>query len=112
MHSGYFIAPSPQTDQLFDFIAPSPQTDQLFDQIDLPSADPGRQVSKNRPQKNQKTLYIGDIEEKISELDLYYYFSRFGPIASLRLLRDQYLRNSRGFAFVTFHHSRDGTLPT
>ena len=65
---------------------------------------------KPLPSQNQVTLYIGDLEEQISEELLYPYFSKFGPIYSLKVMRDRYLRKSRGFGFLSYYNQKDGIL--
>lgn len=67
--------------------------------------------NKGGPQNpNSLTLYIGDLEEQISEEFLYPYFSKFGPIFSLKIMRDRYLRKSRGFGFITYYNFNDGNF--
>ena len=70
-----------------------------------PFAIPFKAVPQN---PNQVTLYIGDLEEQIFEELLYPYFSKFGPIYSLKVMRDRYLRKSRGFGFITYYNQKDG----
>lgn len=65
---------------------------------------------KPLPSQNQVTLYIGDLEEQISEELLYPYFSKFGPIYSLKVMRDRYLRKSRGFGFISYYNQKDGNI--
>lgn len=64
------------------------------------------------PMKNMQnfpTLYVGDIDEQITEEALYLHFNRFGQIFSIRIMRDRYLqRRSRGFAFISFYNPKDG----
>ena len=60
--------------------------------------------------QNQVTLYIGDLEEQITEELLYPYFSKFGPIYSLKVMRDRYLRKSRGFGFLSYYYLKDGII--
>lgn len=62
------------------------------------------------PNSNALTLYIGDLEEQISEEFLYPYFSKFGPIYSLKIMRDRFLRKSRGFGFITYYNPKDGII--
>ena len=65
---------------------------------------------KPPPSQNLSTLYVGDLEEQISEELLYPYFSRFGPIYSLNVMRDRTIRKSRGFGFITFYNQKDGNF--
>ena len=65
--------------------------------------------NKVAPQnRDLSTLYIGDLEEQISEEFLYPYFSKFGLIYSLKIMRDRFLRKSRGFGFITYYNLKDG----
>lgn len=52
-------------------------------------------------------LYVGDLEELVTEEMLFNYFSKFGFIYSVRVLRDFRNKKSRGFAFVTFYVLRE-----
>jgi len=52
-------------------------------------------------------LYIGDLDENIQEEFLYDFFSRFGPIHFVRIMRDSATGKSRGYGFVNFIHPRD-----
>ena len=58
--------------------------------------------------KSYPTLYVGDLEEQITEEMLYNYFSKFGNIYSVRVMRDIHYKKSRGFAFITFYDTKDG----
>lgn len=66
----------------------------------------------NPPNSNLLTLYIGDLEEHISEEILYPYFLKFGHIFSLKVMRDKFQRKSRGFAFITYYNIKDGIFPS
>ena len=55
------------------------------------------------------TLYIGDIDDQLNEGMLYQYFIKFGPIYSVRIMRDVYnQKKSRGFGYVTYYNAKDG----
>lgn len=56
------------------------------------------------------TLYIGDLDDQITEEMLYLRFSKYGQIFTLKIARDV-AKKSRGFAFVTFYQKSDGTFP-
>jgi len=77
----------------------------------MPPQQFGANFKTGGPQNsNLLTLYIGDLEEQISEEFLYPYFSKFGPIYSLKIMRDRYLRKSRGFGFITYYNIKDGNF--
>ena len=60
--------------------------------------------------KSYPTLYVGDLEEHITEEMLYNYFLKFGVIYSVRVMRDIHYKKSRGFAFITFYDSKEGKI--
>jgi len=57
----------------------------------------------NNSYKNYTTLYIGDLEDSITEEILYKFFNRFGSIFSIKVMRDSNKKVSRGFAYVSFY---------
>lgn len=57
--------------------------------------------------KKECTLYIGDLDEQINEEVLYSYFSRFGIVATARVMRHATTKKSRGFGFLSFFHQQD-----
>jgi len=52
-------------------------------------------------------LYVGDLDENVQEETLHDFFSRFGPIHFVRIMRDSTTGKSRGYAFINFIHPRD-----
>ena len=58
--------------------------------------------------RTYSTLYIGDLEEQITEEMLYSVFIKFGPIFSLRVMKDFNSKKSRGFGFVSYYNVTDG----
>lgn len=60
--------------------------------------------------RNYSTLYIGDLEEQITEEMLYSVFIKFGPIFSLRVMKDFHTKKSRGFGFVSYYNVVDGNF--
>jgi len=57
--------------------------------------------------KNYPTLYIGDLEEQITEEMLYNFFSKYGIIFSVKVMRNIHNKRSRGFAFLSFYQTKD-----
>ena len=53
------------------------------------------------------TLYIGDLDEQVSEDMLYSVFLKYGQIFSLKIATDLN-KKSRGFAFITYLNKTDG----
>jgi polyadenylate-binding protein len=52
-------------------------------------------------------LYIGDLDENIHDETLYDFFSKFGPIHFVRIMKDPATGKSRGFGYVNFIYPRD-----
>lgn len=53
-----------------------------------------------------KTLFISRMDYEVDEAELRTHFEEFGPIASLRLVRDAGGK-SRGYAFIEYEHQGD-----
>eukprot|EP00210_Caulerpa_lentillifera_P003777 g3608.t1 len=51
-----------------------------------------------------QTLYIGNLAIGVEENLLMHYFSPYGPIVNVQVIRDRDTHISRGFGFVTFAH--------
>jgi RNA recognition motif-containing protein len=49
-------------------------------------------------------LYIGNLDYRISEEDLYELFSEYGHVTSVRIVRDKISHRSKGFGFVEMEH--------
>jgi len=64
-----------------------------------------------QPNFNQSNLapalYVGDLDESITEEMLYDHFSKYGPIFYIKLARDLLTKKSKGFAYVNFFNPRD-----
>lgn len=52
-------------------------------------------------------LYIGDIDISIREEQLYDFFSKYGHIQYVRIMKDRNSGKSRGFGFVNFQYLKD-----
>lgn len=53
------------------------------------------------------TLFIGNIDPKVTETLLYELFIQFAPVRSLNLPKDRVLRTHQGFGFVEFKSEPD-----
>ncbi len=50
-----------------------------------------------------RSVYVGSLPPSVTERPLRDYFSGFGDVSDVRVVRDRSTGISRGFAFVSFH---------
>jgi RNA recognition motif-containing protein len=55
-------------------------------------------------------LFVGNLDEFIQEENLFEFFSQFGPIHFVRIMRDSSTGRSRGYGFVNFVQPRDAEI--
>ena len=55
-------------------------------------------------------LYVGDLDENVTEEMLHEYFIKYGPIFYLKIARDVETKKSKGFAYINFYNPRDGNF--
>ena len=53
------------------------------------------------------TLYVGDMEKTIQDQQLYNVFVQYGPLYSVRIMKNSETKVSRGFGFVSFYNQND-----
>jgi len=54
---------------------------------------------------NLKQIYIGNLSYQISEQNLKEYFSQFGSVNQVRVVKNRSSGRSKGFGFVTYDHA-------
>lgn len=60
--------------------------------------------------QNYWSLYVGDLDRAITENHLLDLFGQAGPVASVKVCRDQSKRFSLGYAYVNFRTPQDGSF--
>ncbi|CCH59115.1 hypothetical protein TBLA_0B02730 [Henningerozyma blattae CBS 6284] len=65
-------------------------------------------VNANIPDITESsTIYVGNLDPRITKLDLYELFIQFGKIYKINYPRDKISENYQGFAFVEFQSAKD-----
>jgi RNA recognition motif-containing protein len=59
--------------------------------------------------KSNKTLFLGDLSVYCGENDIQQYFSVYGMISSIIVMRNELTKKSRCFGFITFE-STESTI--
>jgi len=52
-------------------------------------------------------LYIGNLDETVYEEQLFAHFSRYGPLHSLKIVKDRNTNRSKGFGYINFVNAKD-----
>ncbi len=55
------------------------------------------------------TLYVGNIAFSMSEKDIEELFAGYGPVVSVKIIKDRETGRSKGFGFVEMQNSEEGT---
>ena len=54
------------------------------------------------------SLYVGNLDEAVHEEQLFSHFSKYGPLHSIKIVKDRNTGKSRGFGYVNFLNLKDG----
>lgn len=57
---------------------------------------------------NQAKVYVGNLSYQVTEDGLRDFFSQYGTIEHLKLIKDHDTGRSKGFAFITFASDDEG----
>ncbi|OGT44409.1 MAG: hypothetical protein A3F13_01895 [Gammaproteobacteria bacterium RIFCSPHIGHO2_12_FULL_40_19] len=73
-----------------------------------------RGIVKNRPEKpavqrypSNEQLYVGNLSYQVNGFHLKEFFTQYGEVQNVRLIKNPRTGRSKGFAFVTFASVKD-----
>lgn len=61
-------------------------------------------------QNPSTSLYVGDLEESVTDSQLFEVFCEVGQVVSVRVCRDVSTRKSLGYAYVNYSEASDGEV--